>query len=727
MLNELSQVVDAMDRQGIKRLERHVRITPMGKNKYLLVVSVTENGTPDRVEVWPGQEAQHLFRVEHGAAGSSFPGFNLPTPLRRLDGKPANTIRPRIESLLALAKKKAPTTAEISDRLADLFRNSDPRPFTEAQKTSFERSCGELVTEFKKKLSPTRIGLENFCRLLDSFASTPPTLGMFAEKLAELLARGGSELSPKDLWLFQDVLFGALDWKKRRAEIGMPKYLKEKSKQDQKANQPLYLDVSNCDPDTKRVAHRATSEALNNTLVEIDRADSEGGTGRGTLGIDAYSGTEVELQDKFPSPKVAMLGALKLYSVNTNEVKALRRYKLDGSAAFPVAAKLSQKMNDALLYLAREEMVGWTCRAVPSAHPGKWDLLVAYLEGEPPAKVQLAEMFGGEVRAFSAADFAAISQPVLQLLEAKAAANPNLNVRLLSFCSVDKGRKQISLNRQVRASDLIRATSEWRAGVSNAPEVSIYFYEKFSGKEVARASVVPYPIDLASTVNRVWSADSKAGFASSFQRAFSNSDAYDVFLADTPDASRKAEAALTLLVCRMSVVLGSLGKVKAMARWSDLSELVRWQSLKTIALFGILLHRTGHKKDNFMRETITQIGRLLALADGLHLQYCKHVRKEECPSQLIGNALFATALEQPVFAMARLAERLSPYQAWARTFRSADPSAGVGLVKYFLAELATCTDSIKISDIPSRMQDADKAKLLLGYLADSQKSKPQAE
>ena len=75
-----------------------------------------------------------------------------------------------------------------------------------------------------------------------------------------------------------------------------------------------------------------------------------------------------------------------------------------------------------------------------------------------------------------------------------------------------------------------------------------------------------------------------------------------------------------------------------------------------------------------------------------------------------------------MFALARLAERLTPYQAWARTFQSDDPNAGVGLVKYFLCEIAACTAAIRIEELPARMSDADKAKLLLGYLADHSKN-----
>ena len=402
-------------------------------------------------------------------------------------------------------------------------------------------------------------------------------------------------------------------------------------------------------------------------------------------------------------------------------MRALVRYRLQGSEAFPIAKPLAQKMNDALLHLADEKRRGTTCRAIPSAHPNKRDLLVAYLEGEPEFREQMAEMFGGEASAFSDADFEAIAKPVIQMLEGKAAANPNLNVRLLAFCSIDKGRKQISLNRCYRVFDVIRAAKDWQAGARNTPDVSVWFYDKTAKQSVFRAHTTPCPLELASTLNRVWSTDVKGGFTFNFQRAMSSGDAYDVFIADLPLSRRKAELALGILVQRMSGVLGALGAAKTKREWTKVSDPVRWQSLKAIALFGILLRQIGQQKESFMQEPITQIGRLLALADSLHQQYCKHVRKGESPSQLIGNALFNTALDQPVFALARLGERLSPYQAWARTFQSDDPEAGVGLVKYFLGEIAACAAAIRIDELPSRMSDADKAKLLLGYLADHSK------
>jgi hypothetical protein len=183
----------------------------------------------------------------------------------------------------------------------------------------------------------------------------------------------------------------------------------------------------------------------------------------------------------------------------------------------------------------------------------------------------------------------------------------------------------------------------------------------------------------------------------------------------------------------MSNVLTALGRAKANRKWTDLSDVVRWQSIKAIALVGILLRQQNQQCSKFMKEPVYQLGQLLALADSLHQQYCKHVRGDETPSQLIGNALFNTALEQPVFALARLAERLAPYQAWAKTFKNTDPTVKSGWEKVLLKLLRDCASRfiedvdgiirIRADELPPRMTDLDKAKLLLGYLADIQNPK----
>lgn len=718
MLNELAQVAEALGRLGTAPPSRHPRINPMGKNRDLLVVSLDDAGAPTRIEVLPGETAANLFRVEHGSAGSSFPGFNLPTPLRVLDEASADTIKLVVVRLLALGKNKNSSPAELLESMQTLFTHSKPQIFSKSQEKQFQRSCSELVSELDQSLPRELDGLKNFMMLLETLIKSKPTLPDFVESLAGLMYAQKAEVGRRQLQLFLEILFGTLDWKNRSTEIASSAYWKEKVQQDKNANQPVYFDLASLDANCCRVTHSETSALINAALIQSQSNAASDAAAKCGLKVDAF-GDKAELQDKFPpGPKVAELGNVKLFSVNTNEVQALQRYGFKGSQSFPVSTARVQRMSDALLYLASEEKRGITCRAIPSAQPGKRDLLVAYLEDEPEGSAPLAEMFGGEVNAFSDADFEAIAEPILEMLEGKVAVNPNLNVHLLAFCPIDKAKKQISLNRSMRVQDVIRAARDWEAGARNVPQVSVWFYDKNTKQSVFRSHTAPCPLELASVVNRVWCTDAKSGFSSTYHRALSVGDAYDVFLADAPVTRQKASLAFDLLLTRMSTVLIALGATKTNRDWTSLNDTVRWQSVKAIALFGILLHQLGHLRNNYMQEPITQTGRLLALADSLHQQYCKHVRKGASPSQLIGNALFNTALEQPVFALARLAERLTPYQAWARTFQSNDPDAGVGLVKYFLSEVATCTADIRLEELPQRMTDSDKAKLLLGYLAD---------
>ena len=727
MLNELSQVADSLERLGTVAPSRHPRINPMGKNRDLLVVSLDDAGNASRIEVLPGETAANLFRVEHGSAGSSFPGFNIPTPLRRLDEASADALKPAVEKLLALGKNKNSSAAEIKESIRALFTLSKAQTSSARQQQQFQWSCCELVSELAELLPRELAGLKNFTTLVETLVKSKPTLPFFTESLAGLMVDQNAEFDRRQLLLFQEVLFGTLDWKKRTPEIASPDYWKEKVKQDKNANQPVYLDLTSPNAAFCRVAHSETSALINTALIQTQSHAAAVEPEQVDWAEDAF-GETAELQVKFPpGPKVAELGNVKLFSVNTNEVQALQRYGFKGSQSFPVSSARVQKMSDALLYLASEDKRGITCRAIPSAQPDKRDLLVAYLEGEPEGRAQLAEMFGGEANLFSDADFAAIAQPVLEMLEGKVAANPNLNIRLLAFCPIDKAKKQISLNRSLRVRDVIQAARDWEAGARNVPQVSVWFYDKNTKQSVFRSHTAPCPLELSSVINRVWNADAKNGFTASYQRAISIADAYDVFLANSPLAKQKSGAAMELLVRRMSNVLIAIGALKTTGKWNGVSDTVRWQSVKAIALFGILLQQQRHDKDKYMNETIYNIGRLLALADSLHLQYCKFVRTSEekrktgkvnSPSELIGNALFNTALDQPVSALARLAERIKPYKGWADTYSGED----AGLIHWINRQMAEVRKGIDLEKLAPRTSDADKAKLLLGYLADHQQN-----
>ncbi len=150
------------------------------------------------------------------------------------------------------------------------------------------------------------------------------------------------------------------------------------------------------------------------------------------------------------------------------------------------------------------------------------------------------------------------------------------------------------------------------------------------------------------------------------------------------------------------------------------------QAIILPSILGLLLFKMNITKEEYMKLPPYLIGRLLSLADQLHYHYCQHVRDGSVPPQLMGNALMPTALAEPIKALALYCNRILPYQAWAKT--TSDEKA-VGLAHYFLAELGKVCSELGRGifrytfNEPSRtLYNSDKAQMLIGYLARSEKS-----
>lgn len=756
MLNELHQVVIAMEKRRVPLVVPHSALEPMGKSE-LLLIEVDAQAVPERLKVLPSGDAGKLARVTHDSKGSSFPGFNLPLPLRSIPKKVELT---SLGALVEAQGSKNASGSDIAKAAAALFPCTTTAVFSVAQAAQFRRSVQEMVGWLRADFTNGGPELENLRKLLDVIAKAKLELSVFAERLATCICQG--DFTRKEWAVFAEVLFGKTHLPKCKDPLGSDGYWRAKKAADEKLQVPVFLDLADQNVQALPVADPRTGRLINDYLLANQpppyaataRANTAPSLPRKKVSIktpiparDAYSGQDCAVAAKFPEPKLALLGNTKLFSNNTTEAGCFFRYGLGDADTFKVSAELVQKMSGAIFTLAGDDLaltalggrpsVGRTCRGIPGGRKKKQDLLIAYLEDEPDALDPYVDLFGSATEGLDAPDFAATARPVLNALAGKVAANPNQLIRLIAIAPIDKANSQLSLNRSFTVRDVMEAAEAWQAGAANCPPVTLPFFDKQTKKVVWKSRTVPSPLDTASLLNRVWASSSDGGFRSDFQRIISVSDAYDIFLALPLLHEAKTRFALQILLQRMRDVFAASGRLKATSNFKALNEPSRWQVLKGIGLLGILLNQIKEHWSIFMKEPTYQLGRLLAYADSLHQQYCKHVRGGDSPTQLIGNALFNTALEQPVFALARLAERLVPYQAWAKTFRNTNPELKSGYEKTLLKLIGECSAhfieehdgafAIRLDELPPRMTDTDKAKLLLGYLADHPKSDSKEE
>jgi hypothetical protein len=182
-----------------------------------------------------------------------------------------------------------------------------------------------------------------------------------------------------------------------------------------------------------------------------------------------------------------------------------------------------------------------------------------------------------------------------------------------------------------------------------------------------------------------------------------------------------ARAVRTLVANSLSLVL-ALGWSHAQGLVHPMGKKLGKHALLLPSIFGLLLAKLGRLKGEYMKGPPFLVGRLLSLADQLHVQYCHGVRKGQVPPQLVGNALVTTAMDSPQRAVALIWQRLKPYHAWAQTVQGGDE---VRLAKWLLGEIGRVSDSITSATndkaLPTRCSDSDKAEMLLGYLARSEK------
>lgn len=427
---------------------------------------------------------------------------------------------------------------------------------------------------------------------------------------------------------------------------------------------------------------------------------------------DAFGFTSEDWKSKFAEVNVPVLGGVKLRAMNP-ESPCQTRYRRIDSTSFVVGREVRKRAKGALEWLTDDERKDKTWGNVSFARDDK-EILLVYPSELPNAPIAAVAMFGGAATntATQSARFVDYAEDVVRALHTISRPLKDVEIRVFALRKIDKARTQISCNRQYSAERLIAAATEWQTNCGNVPKIEIRQWGKEKGaKPVWQPLEVPFPLEVIWCLNTPW--PKAADDAKKRVREFSSSDGIGLLLDEEVRLRPLLERALHAAIRNSGNLMIAMAHSQHQGGIHKVNGKYDKQKLLLPAILGLLLAKLEWKKGDYMKTAPYLIGRMLSLADQIHYHYCQHVRKGSVPSQLIGNALMTTALEEPGKALALYAQRILPYQAWARTAKGDEGK----LAGWFLSELGKVCSDVALAKIPDRCADTDKAQMMLGYLA----------
>lgn len=434
-----------------------------------------------------------------------------------------------------------------------------------------------------------------------------------------------------------------------------------------------------------------------------------------------YPLNEADSQVKFPDIKnLGKLVNVKLRAMSS-QIPCQTRYGRLDSYSFPASQTVRQTMKDSMEWLSKPERKGKTWEDITGACgftrgqgkkvpiPG---ILLAYPSLLPVDPPELAQLFAGRGDTSNSAGtkFEKCAERVVSALNLVVDKNLETDIKVFVLAKADEARTKLLLSRRYDADQVVTAAQGWLAGCKNIPTIIPNIGTKEEPHWVA--PYVPFPTEVVRCLNIAWL---QGGTRTNAVHGLSMGEGIALFMEKGDSESGTINRGLYQALSNGGALLLALGhadhrcdgsfKVNSYANHANLLP----------SLLGLFLYKLNIAKGGYMRSAPFLIGQILGLADTLHREYCQHIRKGQVPPQLIGNAIMAVALENPIAGLARLSERIAPYQAWANTASG----EGVGLAKWTLQQFGRVAQELGEQVIPVNCSDADKAQILMGYLARS--------
>lgn len=700
MLNELYDLSLSLEEAGIAPTEWHPdlkELPKISKSKPCFKVYLAPDGAITEIE--PIEDAAHvegLRKWQSGANGYSFPCFNV-RPLYKTYAGSGSTVteKKRFDEWLK-GIKKAQTLSDDSVSALKSYVNNSNKLWTDDHNKRIAECLGRIPSQLREIIGDPP---EEF------------------RAVASLIQRCSQTAADK----FFRQLTARLEEQISRNPNGCDKYvgfLLHSGSKPPGNDVSLVLELSNglsaypLPAANSKIHHWINQRLLASKNVVTSRSTDP------SQRLDAFGLTSADWEDKLAEVNMPVLGGVKLRAMNF-ESPCQARYRRIDATSFVVGADVRKRAKGALEWLTDEERKDKTWGNVSFARDDK-EVLLVYPSEIPKAPMAAVAMFGCAAMNTSTqtARFVDYAADVTNALRAIHRPLKEVEMRVFALRKMDKARTQVSCNRRYTAERLIAAASEWQTSCGNVPTIQIRQWGKEKGAKPEWHSVdTPFPLEVIWCLNTAWT---QAVDEPTRVREFTGADGISLLLDEGVQVSSLLERALHAAIRNGGNLLIALAHTQHQNTIHKVNGKYEKQKLLLPAILGLLLAKLGQTKEGYMKSTPYLIGRMLSLADQLHYHYCQHVRDGHAPTQLIGNALMVTALEEPEKALALYAQRILPYQAWAKT-ASGD---GAGLAKFFLSELGkVCTDVSRV-DMPRRCGDTDKAQMLLGYLAKTEKSDP---
>lgn len=701
MLNELHDLAASLKASGVTMDSRHRYFKDCGKGTAYFAL-IDDEGNLVRLDRIKDKARQRELRKWMVSEGDSFPAFNV-VPLLKGRSNHARKMMAAFKS--KLASKRIPDKEWIEGRLRRLLLlglNGWINPKKSVKGRDERDKVGKCLTVIPRKFGEILGVPPHELRAISEVVirAQKTTAEKLHDQLKQWIIRQVLE-SPAASFELVDLLF--FHSGKKPKSVTLILELADQSKFEFPAN------------------HKAVQAWIISRLSANDSVDSSRSRGHGSTPlVDAYANPAERLSDKFPEGKLDILGKVKLRAMN-KESPCQLRYGVAGSESYPVGKATRDAMFKALGWIGDPDRRGKTWCDVSSL-TGKSGVLFAY----PSEKLQMAPDLAGLIVGFQddadpdGARFEACASRVTTSLTELAHDAPATEVRVFVLTKPDGRRTKVLLSSRYSVERLLASAEQWEVECRNRPLLKVRQFRATKGDAFWADPFSPYPAELVSCLNTAWE---QAGTHPVQVPGFGIGDGLGLLLERGPVLYAIATRAIrTLVVNSLSLVL-ALGVV----RHQDEKTLMKKRPLVMThkhsrlipSVFGLLLAKLGRLKGEFMKGPPFLVGRLLSLADQLHVQYCHGVRKGQVPPQLVGNALVTTAMDSPVRAVALIWQRIKPYHAWAQTVQGGDE---VRLAKWLLGELGRVSNAMQDLVLPTQCSDADKAEMLLGYLARSEKS-----